>query len=139
MKKKEQLDLKKLRNRNPFLVPEGYFDSFPGLILERIEQEKPRDEKTTVIRLLRPALWLAASFLIIFSSVALALRYANRIHSGSPVSQTVSLQQETEILHSFTDRYLFELIETANDPDELSAEDLKEILLASVSDYDLMN
>lgn len=48
----------KYKKKNPFTVPEGYFDGLTDQVVKRMEDQK-RSEKTKVFRIVRPYLGLA--------------------------------------------------------------------------------
>ena len=51
----------------PFTVPEGYFDDFDARIDQRIKQQSQGLKgKVKVFQILKPVLWLAAGFLLVF-------------------------------------------------------------------------
>jgi len=52
---------------NPFRTPEGYFGSIEDRIMGAIEQQsKPKNKTSRMIRFLKPALGLAASFTLVY-------------------------------------------------------------------------
>lgn len=53
-------NLSKSPQKNPFKVPENYFDTLNDKIQERIEAEE-QPQKRDVIQILKPYLWMAAS------------------------------------------------------------------------------
>ena len=56
-----------LSKEQPFKVPDGYFENFEERLKERMQHESitPRKE-VRVIKMLKPILWLAAGFLLVF-------------------------------------------------------------------------
>lgn len=52
----------KYKKKNPFAVPEGYFDALESQIMDRVEQEK-HPEKMNFVRIVKPYLGMAAIFL----------------------------------------------------------------------------
>jgi hypothetical protein len=59
-----------LGKSNPFRTPEGYFGSIEDRIMQKIEYSaKPQNRSSRVIRLLKPALGLAASFTLVYMLV----------------------------------------------------------------------
>jgi hypothetical protein len=60
--------LSNISKENPFRVPNHYFDDFSARLQSRIEAEKSivPDQPNRFIRILKPALGLAASFALIF-------------------------------------------------------------------------
>lgn len=60
------------RRKNPFSVPEGYFEQLTGRIQERIQEEE-RPQKIRAFSLIKPYLGLAAIFAIVFMIVQVLL------------------------------------------------------------------
>ncbi|WP_059026469.1 hypothetical protein [Gabonibacter massiliensis] len=52
----------KYKKKNPFAVPEGYFDTLESRIMDRVEEEK-HPVKTSYIQMVKPYLGLTATFL----------------------------------------------------------------------------
>ncbi|WP_294142254.1 hypothetical protein [uncultured Sanguibacteroides sp.] len=52
----------KYKKKNPFAVPEGYFDALESQIMDRVEQEK-HPEKMNFVRIVKPYLGMAVIFL----------------------------------------------------------------------------
>lgn len=69
--KKIAPELSKLKKEQPFVVPDKYFDDFSARLHHRLEAEKQGlpQKQNRVIRFLKPALGLAASFALIFMLV----------------------------------------------------------------------
>lgn len=87
--------------KNPFSVPENYFDSLEDRIIKRIEEEK-KPQRPNLVRLLRPFMGLAALFLMAMLIVQLVLpRFIDQNRmllkvGESPVEVTVK-SFETEL------------------------------------------
>lgn len=60
-------ELSKIKKENPFRVPENYFDDFSARLQVRLEAEKSGVSKnqSRIIQFLKPALGLAAGFVLI--------------------------------------------------------------------------
>lgn len=56
----------KFKERTPFGVPDGYFDNLADRIVENVEQEEKK-EKVRVLPVVKSFMWMAASFLFIFT------------------------------------------------------------------------
>ena len=138
-KKDKHIEFKLPENKLPFTAPEGYFDAFPERVMNKIDAEiTPAVHfPQKIIRILRPALAMAASFTIIFFLVYLSVR-----HFGSNVSQDSTANASGEIgyvdnYYLINDRTIYEAFE--EDTDESYDEAVVEtFLLASVSDIELM-
>lgn len=50
----------KMGNKNPFTVPEGYFEQLTGDIMSKIPAQKEIEQKPAMIKRLRPLLYAAA-------------------------------------------------------------------------------
>lgn len=56
----------KFKEKTPFRVPEGYFDNLADRIVENVEKED-KEEKVKIMPLMKSFMWMAASFLFIFT------------------------------------------------------------------------
>jgi hypothetical protein len=56
----------KLKEKTPFRVPDGYFDNLTDRIIDNVEQEEKK-EKIRMLPVMKSFLWMAASFLFIFT------------------------------------------------------------------------
>lgn len=98
--------------RNPFKVPDGYFDNLPALIQARCTKEK-----TAVIRdmryyMLRIALPVASAAAIVLFIVTLSLRQANNSRNISDLTFVdMGANVEDEIMGSVDENLLMEAIE----------------------------
>lgn len=60
-------DFEEMGNSNPFRAPEGYFGSIEDRIMGKIsENAKPPKTSALIMRFLKPALGLAASFTLVY-------------------------------------------------------------------------
>ncbi|SHE31174.1 hypothetical protein SAMN05444274_10117 [Mariniphaga anaerophila] len=68
---KNESELSKIKKEMPFGVPDKYFDDFSARLHHRLEAEKQNlpQPKNQIIRFLKPALGLTASFALIFMLV----------------------------------------------------------------------
>lgn len=124
---------------NPYMVPEGYFETFSDRLMQRIDQEElPKKKSEGIIRYLRPVLAMAASFAIIFFMVYAPVRMfstkqaplqAEQYYNG--LSEIISFYKVNDlaIIHAF------ENDETIEYDDVF----IESVLLASMSEYDLLN
>lgn len=55
----------KYEKKNPFSVPEGYFDQLADRVMERVKQEE-KPQRAKFIQIIKPYIGLAAIFLIAF-------------------------------------------------------------------------
>lgn len=105
--------------RNPFTVPEGYFDQLSGRIMSRLPEKAV--PQTTVIKRLRPLLYAAACICIAIFCVTV---YFN--HAGTNNEQTMAELQQQDAIYS--DGY----IDDAADYAMIDNEDIYYNLLADM-------
>jgi hypothetical protein len=82
-----QLD--KLKTKNPFKVPDGYFESLTAQIMSQLPEKT--DEETKIVSLwdrIKPCLYMAAMFI----GIALMIKIF-----VTPVSESLNLSSEMEM------------------------------------------
>ena len=103
MKEEDEL-LKKCGTKNPFMVPEGYFDNFSKELMNKLpekEQTSAPQETITTWQRIKPWIYMAAMFC--------GLMFSVRVVVGPPKQDTpIFTAAETE---QFSDEY----IETISD------------------------
>ncbi len=128
---------------NPYRLPNGYFDTFSDRLMSRIEQQENTYSKKSkringlgIMKYLRPALAMAASFAIIFLLIYIPV---------STVSPKISHNQEQEKSIEFdylnyyyvSSNVLVDIFENEYINDEYIQDELVEAyLLASMTEYD---
>ncbi len=98
---------KMLDKRNPFRVPEGYFESFPQRIMDKIETVEP------VIRPLRPwyqrpAMRVAACLLSVLFGAIGYMAFRQGTESLSADSSQTTLSQEKDVLDQAADYMMYD-------------------------------
>lgn len=121
---------------NPFSAPDGYFQALPDRILDRIEEQEKSTSKSTIIRYLKPILALAASFVIIFLLIYVPVKTIGP--SITENDNTVEEMNQDLLPYIVTDEVIYK---TFNTDEDQSIDDgvIETVLLASVSDMELMN
>ena len=96
-------NLSKMKKENPFGTPKHYFDDFSARMQMQIEAEKhvADKEEFKLIKLLKPAFGLAASFAIIFMLVYIPLK------TFTPQNQVI----ETTVSAKFSDTHMQSILE----------------------------
>lgn len=116
------------KKKNPFSVPEGYFEHLTDRVLEKIkEEEKPR--KVAFMQLLKPYMGLAAIFLLAFLVVQFVVPHfidKNRM----------LIKANTEIV-AYTEEGTSDNL-TLDGSFNPTSEEILEYLSTEVSDYDLI-
>lgn len=87
----------KYRSKNPFSVPDGYFESLEDRVMERVQEVK-KPKRPSVLQVLKPYLGLAGLFVFAMVVVQLLLpRFVdeNRMLAKN-VEQKAPVEQEEE-------------------------------------------
>ncbi len=134
--------LSKLKKENPFATPDKYFDDFSARLQTKLEAETKvvPIQRNKIIRLLKPALGLAASFAIIFLLVNLPLK---KFMSQKIASNTVETElTETDylsVVEGIDENSFFALLDEPDNGIEFSDEDLLSYASANTSEYELFS
>lgn len=115
------------RKKNPFSVPEGYFDQLDKRIGKRIEMEK-HPQKVRWITLLKPYIGLVAIFLLALFIVQVILPHVvDKDRMLVKEGQSVTIVKESQ-----TETFEFDI---GFNP---TNEEILEYLSTEVSDYELL-
>ena len=105
MMNEEEYLRSKMGKRNPFTVPEGYFEQLTQQVMARIpaeEQEKKPAAKKAIIRQLRP--WLYAAACVCVGVFTAGVLFSNSQSDNSKeLQQMASMEQET--INYYSDNY----------------------------------
>ena len=135
-------ELSKLKKENPFEVPKGYFDDFSSKLKHKLEEEimEVPQKRNTIVRILKPALSLAASFALIFMLVYWPLNNFFGKDELQADSSNQSIEDEfNNIVEGMDDYSFYAVLEDENGTIELTDEDLMAYVSANFSEYDLYN
>ncbi|WP_298612350.1 hypothetical protein [uncultured Odoribacter sp.] len=118
----------KYRKKNPFSVPEGYFEHLTNQVLEKIkEEEKP--QKVSFVQLLKPYMGLAAIFLLAFVIVQFVVPH---FIDNNKMLKKVNTEMVTSVEENTSDNFV---LDGSFNP---TSEEILEYLSTEVSDYDLI-
>lgn len=118
----------KYRKKNPFSVPEGYFEHLTNQVLEKIkEEEKP--QKVPFVQLLKPYVGLAAIFLLAFVIVQFVVPH---FIDNNKMLKKVNTEMVTSVEENTSDNLV---LDGSFNP---TSEEILEYLSTEVSDYDLI-
>lgn len=92
----------RMRRRNHFTVPEGYFDEFTQKVMSRLPEEKPRK---AWIRSLRPVLYVAACLCVAI--------FCGTIYFGKAADNQPQLMASVTGEPTISDEYLDEAADYA--------------------------
>lgn len=123
--------------RNPFTVPEGYFDILTDRVMQRIEESEEAPKKRGLIFYLRPVIGLAASFVLVALLVNFPIRYLNKQNEAATASSE-NYTTKLDILATFNENEIIDALSNESNTTHLmDVSTIETVLLATVSDYDL--
>ena len=135
-------EFEKLKSNEQFKVPEGYFDNFPGQVMEKIKASEEKPERPGLWFTIRPQLALAASFVALFmlAYTGFKLFMPEKSTNTLPESEIVATL-ENEI-YDLDESYMIDLIETGKtepviDNAGLTKEEIMDYLMEEGNDLDL--
>lgn len=117
----------KYKKKNPFSVPDGYFDHLTDQVMERVKEEK-KPRRTSFVHILKPYIGLAAIFLLALFVVQIVLP---RFIDNSRMLKKGS----TEVVQEANDRKEDIELDSSFNP---TSEEILEYLSTEVNSYDLI-
>jgi len=132
--------LSKIKKENPFRTPDNYFDDFSARLQVKLEAEKKivPQQKSRIVRFLKPAIGLAASFALIFMLVYWPLKtfmpsQVAEIKDSLEHSDTEFLN----IVEGMDENSFFALLEESNGTEDLTEDDLIAYVSSNFTDYEI--
>ncbi|MDX9881348.1 MAG: hypothetical protein RBS73_04740 [Prolixibacteraceae bacterium] len=124
-----------LPKEQPFKVPETYFETLGERVQQRVSRQPVKPEKgRDVIRMLKPVLWLAAGFVMVF----LLVHYPLKMSLPDGPGETELAEIETVFSNEWLyDENLYYLSAEEMGPDTVDNEAVAEFLSAEVSEYEI--
>ncbi|MBR2235194.1 MAG: hypothetical protein IJ892_09085 [Prevotella sp.] len=107
MMNEEEYLKSKVGNRNPFTVPEGYFEQLAQQVMDRIPattQELKPAPKKTVFKQLRP--WLYAAACVCVGVFTAGVLFNSQNDNSKELEQMATLEQEN--INYYSDNYIDE-------------------------------
>jgi len=137
--------LSEIKKAHPFRVPDNYFEDFSSRLHTRLETEKQAlpKPKSRIIRLLKPAIGLAASFLLVFLLVFWPLKsfLPNYIAKNNSAIETTITEEDTylSILEKIDENSFFALLSETSDEeiDDFNDEELMSYVSSNFSEYEI--
>lgn len=117
----------KYKKKNPFSVPDGYFDHLTDNVIERIKEDK-KPRRTGVVYMLKPYIGLAAIFLLALFVVQIVLP---RFIDNSRMLK----KESAEVVQEANDRKEDVELDSSFNP---TSEEILEYLSTEVNSYDLI-
>lgn len=133
-------NLSKLKRENPFGTPDKYFDDFSARLHSKLEVEKKvvSNQQNTIIRFLKPAIGLAASFALIFLLVYWPLKtFIPNQNIVSGMELTLDEMEYLSMVEGIDENSFYALLDNSNEAGELNEEDLVTYLSANLSEYEI--
>ncbi len=121
--------------RYPFQSPEGYFDALPERLMSNIEIERKSPKTLTFHRLLMPVLSVAASVAIILGLIYIPSMFS----SSEKIAAGKSADIEYYLTYQLSALAIFETFGEPVVEKDLGYEQLEEVLIATVSEYELID
>lgn len=137
--KNKHIKLDQPGKRYPFHSPEGYFDGLPVKIMTRIESESNAHKKLPFTHYLKPAIRVAATFLIIAAVLFIPVKliFFGKFKSSQSLSHV--RDNEYYISYPLSELSIFEALESSSLDETFDNDQLETVLLASVNEYDLID
>lgn len=92
------------KGKNPFAVPENYFENFEDKMMEQIKQQEG-DFKVPVINMVKPYLYIAASFLLLFFIGKTVVSEYSTSDDLNLSSTELTTDEEMEIMYTEVDDF----------------------------------
>ena len=105
----------RMGKKNPFVVPEGYFEQLTQQVMDKLpqEEEKKKPAKVAVMKQLRPWLYAAACICIGVFIAALAFNNRSEVVAPQTAGQQIAAVAEQAEEDYYTDSYIEEEAEYA--------------------------
>lgn len=117
----------KYKKKNPFAVPDGYFDGLTDQIMNRVEKQK-ESRKPKFVQIIRPYMGVAAIFVLALMVVQVVLPLAEIKEQRLVRDSTEQLARTPEITET-------DIFDSQFNP---TSEEIIEYLAAEVDNYELM-
>lgn len=91
------------KGENPFKVPKDYFENLEDSIMDNINR-KEGDFKVPVLKVMKPYLYLAAGFLLIFV-IGKTILSNSDVSSNALTSNELTIDEEMDLIYSEVDDF----------------------------------
>lgn len=92
----------RMGTKNPFTVPEGYFEQLTAQVMDRLPEKKPA--KVAVMKRLRP--WLYAAACVCVGVFTAGVLFNSQNDNSKELEQMATLEQEN--INYYSDNYIDE-------------------------------
>ena len=132
--------LSKQKREHPFRAPDNYFEDFSARLQMKLETEKKvvPQQKSRIVRFLKPAIGLAASFALIFMLVYWPLQKFMQ-NNVVAIEDTVEYPDSEffNIVEGLDEASFFALLEESNETEVFTDDDLMAYVSANFTDYEI--
>lgn len=125
MNSQSNMNQNNLHKKQPFIVPEGYFDSFPDKVLKQTNELPVQKEKTPKPLFIRRQLSIAAAFIGFFLVSYTFFTFILPNKNTNNIAQNITY--EDAVLQYVSENDLMETM--INEEKPLSSEQLEEYLI----------
>ncbi len=94
----------RIGKKNPFTVPEGYFEQLATQVMERLPEKKPA--RKAAVKVLRP--WLYAAACICVAVFTAAMVFSGKTEDNASQQQRMAAVQQQENAIYYSDNYIDE-------------------------------
>lgn len=101
--KNKYIDISK-KGENPFTVPSDYFAGFEDRFMDDFKK-KEGDFNVPMLKMMKPYLYIAAGFLLLFTIGRTVLTSVDTSNDNVITAQTLSAEEELELLYSEVDDF----------------------------------
>jgi len=139
MKKQEtHIDsLADLQKKQPFKVPDSYFDNFEARLQTRLQQQQQQSREkrseNKVIKMLKPVMWMAASFLL----AILLIKIPFRQFFPESLSVKNTKEENAVSIYLLNETNFYDILSEDSQTDTLKTEDLYTYLSSEVNEYEI--
>lgn len=95
------MKLEDLKNKNPFLVPDGYFENFPDLIMAKIKEEEKSKKNIRLnvnfTSIIRKTATIAAAAIILLSITITQNKVKNENYSDDLIEAFLDMYSISEV------------------------------------------
>lgn len=141
--KKIAPNLSKLKKDNPFSVPKNYFDDFPARLQMKMNEEKNEavKQENKIIKLLKPALGLAAAFALIFMLAYWPMKTftEKQLANNNNMEEEINDMLYANMVEGIDVNSFYALLDDTNGAYELSDDDLANFVNTYSSDYEIFS
>ncbi|MDL2262090.1 hypothetical protein LJC11_01140 [Bacteroidales bacterium OttesenSCG-928-I21] len=99
-----------IEKQNNFKVPEAYFDTFEKEIVENVQNYKSGDEKTSIIQVLRPYIYMAAcvvGMLVIINLGMYVIEPKTKMPDSAAIEENIYIGKDELINYLYEDDVVF--------------------------------